>query len=261
MPPASGVTTVWLTGAAARPRRGLVEDRPGRRGRLASCGLAPPFVAVLASAVAAARPCRARRPCRDRRRSRSSADGAGRRAARRGTRSSGAVSWARRTLKASMTPPTTIAMSTMNAPGAVSRGSRAPCRNRPTRPPFAPRTSAAPTMPSVGDREAEQRVAPALRLSPFQVPAGEQQHEREQPAHGAEPRREHAGPPAREAPLPGQDERDERHRAQDEQRDPDDRAHDLGRDPRGERGRRAAPRPAGRSSTRLVVVRRRVAIG
>ena len=59
----------------------------------------------------------------------------------------GAMSWASRRLNASIRPPAIIARSTTRAPGAVSRGSSTPWRNRPTRPPFAPRTSAAPTNP------------------------------------------------------------------------------------------------------------------
>ncbi len=118
--------------------------------------------------------------------------------------------------------------------------------------------------PDVGDAHAQERDPPARPGprpgTPFEPPAGDQQEERQQPAHRPEPRREDPGPPPGQGALARQHQRDERHRAQHEQRQPDDRADDLGRDPRapGARGR-ARPRGAGRClASRRATARRHV---
>ena len=107
--------------------------------------------------------------------------------------------------------PTTIrTTSRTNAPGAVSSGTRSSSRNRRSARRRAPRrgrstlrTSRQPRTPTIGDRETEQRAAPAgARLPagpPLEVPAGAEQHERQQPAAGLEPRRDRVAPPVGEA--------------------------------------------------------------
>ena len=163
--------------------------------------------------------------------------------------------------KPTTTPKIARATSRTNAPGAENRSVRAPARARPTRPPEIAEDLGCSGDPDVGDRQAQQGDPPARvragSRTPFEPPAGEQQHERRQPAHRPEPRPEDAGPPAGQRALARAAQRDERHRPEHEQRQADDRADDIGGQPPaqgalGPRPRRAGGRclPGGRPPAR-----------
>ena len=80
------------------------------------------------------------------------------------------------------------------------------------------RTSNAPSSRDVRDREPGERHPPAraraLARAAGHVPAATEQQERQQPAAGLEPRRDRVAPPVGERALPGQDQRDQRDRAE-----------------------------------------------
>ena len=99
------------------------------------------------------------------------------------------------------------------------------------------------------DRQTDDGGTPTgVRLpagTPFEIPAGTEQQEREQPAAGLEPGRDRIAVPVRELALAWQQQRNERHRTEQEERDADDRAGNLGAD----RGQAHGRQPAAAASS------------